>query len=85
MSKGGNKRKDRLEGECWMKRSRERKETRDNNDGVRTATESPWFLVKGKNLMVREVSFRFTSTCSTKGPRTDQHPPSLRPAKEKEK
>jgi hypothetical protein len=26
-----------------------------------------------------------TSTCSTRGPRSDQHPPSLRPAKEKEK
>ncbi len=66
MSKGGNEREDRLEGECWMKCSRNRKETRDNNDGVSMVTESPLFLVKGKNLVVREVSSRFTSTCSTK-------------------
>ncbi len=25
-----------------------RKESRDNNDGVRMATESPWLFVKGK-------------------------------------
>jgi hypothetical protein len=36
-----------------------------------------------KSLLVREVSFRFT--CKTRGPRTDQHPPSLHPAKGKEK
>ncbi len=41
-----------------MKRSRERKETRDNNNGIITAAESPWFLVKGKNILVREVSIR---------------------------
>ena len=35
-----------------------KKETRDNNSGVITATESPWFLVRGKHLLVREVSFR---------------------------
>jgi hypothetical protein len=27
-----------------------------NNDGAMTATESPRFLVKGKNLLVREVN-----------------------------
>ncbi len=41
-----------------MKCSRERKEARDNNDGVMTATESIWFLLKGKNLLVREVCVR---------------------------
>ena len=50
-------RKDRLEGECWISTHVERKETRDNNDGVITATESLWFLVMGENLMVREGSF----------------------------
>jgi hypothetical protein len=30
-----------------------------NNDGVMTAAESPWFLAKGENLPVREVSVRF--------------------------
>jgi hypothetical protein len=29
-----------------------------NNNGVMTATELPWFLVKGGNLLVREVSVR---------------------------
>jgi hypothetical protein len=29
-----------------------------NNNGVMMGMESPWFLVKGKNLLVREVSAR---------------------------
>jgi hypothetical protein len=41
-----------------LKCSHERKKTRDNDDGINSATESPWFLVKGKNLLVREVSVR---------------------------
>ncbi len=41
-----------------MKCLRERKETRDNNNNIIMATVSPWFLVKGKNLLVREVSIR---------------------------
>ncbi len=56
------------------KRSRvERKETRDNNDGVIVATESPWFLVRGENLLVREVSFRLLQLALLNRPRTDQH------------
>jgi hypothetical protein len=46
----------------------------DNNDGVITATESPWFLVRGKNLLVREVSFRLLQLTLLNGPSTDQHP-----------
>ncbi len=41
-----------------LKHSRDRKEIRDDNNGVNTPTESPWLLVKGKNLLVREVSVR---------------------------
>ncbi len=37
------------------------------------ATESPWFLVKGENLLVREVSFRLLLLALLNGPRTDQH------------
>jgi hypothetical protein len=47
-----------LEGECWRKRLREGKEPLAKNNGIITATEYPWFLVKGKNLLVREVSVR---------------------------
>ncbi len=36
------------------------------------ATESPWFLVKGENLLVREVSFRLLLLALLNGPRTDQ-------------
>jgi hypothetical protein len=39
------------------------------------ATESPWFLVKGKNLLVREVSFRLLLLALLNGPRTDQQVP----------
>ncbi len=37
------------------------------------ATESPWFLVKSENLLVREVSFRLLLLALLNGPRTDQH------------
>jgi hypothetical protein len=40
---------------------------------------------EAKNILAREVSFRFTSTCFTRGPSTDQHPPSLRPSKKEGK
>jgi hypothetical protein len=30
----------------------------DNNNNIITATELPWFLVKGENLLVREVRVR---------------------------
>jgi hypothetical protein len=39
------------------------------------ATESPWFLVKGKNLLVREVSFRLFLLALLNVPRTDQQFP----------
>jgi hypothetical protein len=45
-----------LKRECW-RRSRERKEPWIMPTTKQKATESPWFLVKGKNLLVREVSF----------------------------
>jgi hypothetical protein len=38
-----------------------------------------------KKLMVREVSVRLLLLALLSGPRTDQHPPSLHPAKGKEK
>ena len=65
-------RKDRLEGEGWRNASVERKETRDKNGGVIMAMESSWFLVRGENLLVREVSYRFTSSHSSK--RTKDRP-----------
>ena len=43
----------RLEGECWRS-SYERKEPGTMAPAYVTA--SPWFLVKGENLVVREVS-----------------------------
>jgi hypothetical protein len=42
-----------------------RKETRDNNDGVIMAMESP--------LLVREVSFSLLQLALLNRPRTDQH------------
>ena len=68
-------RKDMLKGECWINARVERKETRDNNGGVITATESPWFLVKGKNLLVREVNFSLLQLALLNRPRTDQQLP----------
>jgi hypothetical protein len=65
------KKKKELEGECW-RRSRERKEPGTMPTTREKATESPWFLVKGENLLVREVSFRLLLLALLKGPRTDQ-------------
>jgi hypothetical protein len=64
-------RKKKAGGRVLGRRSCERKEPLDNNDGIMKATESPWFLVKGKNILVREVIFSFTSTCCTRGPGID--------------
>jgi hypothetical protein len=61
-----------LEGECW-RRSRERKEPGTMPTTREKAMESPWFLVKGENLLVREVSFRLLLLALLNGPRTDQH------------
>ncbi len=60
-----------LEGECW-RRSHERKEPGTMLMTREKVTESPWFLVKGKNLLVREVSFRLLLLALLNGPRTDQ-------------
>ena len=43
------------------------------------------FFSEVSAILVREVSFRFLQLALLNGPRTDQHPPSLRPAKEKER
>ncbi len=54
------------------KRLLERKEPLDNHNGIMKATESPWFLVRASNLMVREVSIRLLLLALLSGPRTDQ-------------
>jgi hypothetical protein len=40
-------RKKKARGRVLGNRSPERKEPLDINDGIMTATESPWFLMKG--------------------------------------
>jgi hypothetical protein len=47
-----------LEEECWCRRLRERKEPGTIPMARDEATESPWFLVKGVNLLVIEVSLK---------------------------
>ncbi len=60
MEEDGNGRKKGLEGECWKNaRVRGRQPGKIRTTAFTTATESPWCLVKGENLMVREVSSSF--------------------------
>jgi hypothetical protein len=53
---GGEKEGKGHEEECWCRCSRERKEPGTIITAREKATESPWFFVKGKNLLMREVS-----------------------------
>ncbi len=74
MEEDVNERKKGLEVECWKNtRVRGRLPGTRTTAFTTTATESPsWCLVKGKNLMVREVSSRLLLLGSTR--RTKDRP-----------